>query len=87
MIEVVFLHIVFIFPQLTVKGYNDKLVTLLERVVEKMTEFTVDPARLAIFKELVRPFVCLKLCHHLYHKRPKKPKQKSLDKNKTKHFR
>ncbi|KAK0053563.1 insulin-degrading enzyme-like isoform X1 [Biomphalaria pfeifferi] len=37
---------------LTVRGYNDKLPILLEKIVKKMATFKVDPSRLTIFKEI-----------------------------------
>ncbi|CAL1547485.1 unnamed protein product [Lymnaea stagnalis] len=37
---------------LTVKGYSDKLPILLEKILEKMATFKVDPNRLAIFKDI-----------------------------------
>ncbi|XP_059153920.1 insulin-degrading enzyme-like isoform X2 [Physella acuta] len=37
---------------LTIKGYNDKLPILLEKIVEKMASFKVDPTRLEIFKDI-----------------------------------
>ena len=45
-------HLIFIF-QLNVKGYNDKLTILLTKIVERMSQFVVDPERLEIFKEIV----------------------------------
>jgi len=37
---------------LNVKGYNDKLTILLTKIVERMSQFVVDPERLEIFKEI-----------------------------------
>lgn len=37
--------------QLSLKGYNDKLPTLLQKLIEKLTTFTVDPQRFRILKE------------------------------------
>ncbi|XP_045108140.1 insulin-degrading enzyme-like isoform X1 [Portunus trituberculatus] len=36
---------------LLVKGYNDKLHVLLEKIMERMTSFTVDPKRFEILKD------------------------------------
>lgn len=36
---------------LTVKGYNDKQHVLLEKIMERMTSFTVDPKRFEILKD------------------------------------
>lgn len=37
---------------LCVKGYNDKQFVLLKKIMEKLVNFTVDPKRFAILKEL-----------------------------------
>lgn len=39
--------------QLNVKGYNDKQHVLLEKIMERMTSFTVDPKRFEILKDAV----------------------------------
>lgn len=39
--------------QLTVKGYNDKLHVLLEKIVEQMTSFSVAPKRFEMVKDAV----------------------------------
>lgn len=39
--------------QLLVKGYNDKLHVLLEKIMERMTSFQVDPKRFEILKDAV----------------------------------
>ena len=37
---------------LAVKGYSDKQGVLLDKIIDKLTRFTVDPARFNILKEL-----------------------------------
>lgn len=39
------------FLKLSLKGYNDKLPTLLQKLIEKLTTFVVDPQRFKILKE------------------------------------
>ena len=39
--------------QLEVRGYNDKLETLLKKILDRLTTFTIDPQRFAIIKEAV----------------------------------
>ena len=44
--------------QLNLRGYNDKQHVLLQRVMEKMTNFEIDPQRFEVLKENVSwPFV------------------------------
>ena len=40
-----------LFAKLSLKGYNDKLPTLLQKLIEKLTTFIVDPQRFKILKE------------------------------------
>jgi insulysin len=40
-----------LFAKLSLKGYNDKLPTLLQKLIEKLTTFIVDPQRFNILKE------------------------------------
>ena len=37
---------------LAVKGYSDKQLVLLHKIMDKLTKFTVDPNRFTILKEL-----------------------------------
>ena len=46
------INLLFIF-QLNIKGYNDKQQVLLEKVLDKVTSFTVDPKRFEILKDAV----------------------------------
>lgn len=39
--------------QLSIKGYNDKQHVLLSKIMDKMTNFTVDQQRFDILKEAV----------------------------------
>jgi secreted Zn-dependent insulinase-like peptidase len=49
-----------LFCQLEVRGYNDKLDILLKKIMERLTNFTVDPQRFDIIKELVCVlYICL----------------------------
>lgn len=41
------------FPQLSVKGYNDKQHILLKKIIEKMAAFEIDEKRFDIIKEAV----------------------------------
>ena len=38
---------------MSVKGYNDKQDTFMLKILQRMTNFTVDPSRYAILKEKV----------------------------------
>lgn len=42
--------------QISVGGYNDKQHIFLNKVMEKLTSFKVDPKRFAIYKENVRKY-------------------------------
>ena len=42
-----------VYLQLGVKGYSDKLSVLLEKLVEKMVSFEIDPKRYEVLKEFV----------------------------------
>jgi len=39
--------------QLEVKGYNDKQIVLIEKILQKMSRFEIDPKRFEVIKELV----------------------------------
>ena len=45
--------LIFLWLQLEVKGYNDKLEILLMKILDRLTNFTVDPQRFNIIKEMV----------------------------------
>lgn len=40
----------------SVGGYSDKLVVLLETILKEMKTFAVDPERFTVFKEQVRDY-------------------------------
>ena len=43
----------------SVGGYNDKLPLLIKTVIEQLTEFNIDPARLKVMMEKVRSIMSL----------------------------
>lgn len=49
-----------LFPQLSVKGYNDKQHILLKKIIEKMATFEIDEKRFEIIKEAVS---CMRNSH------------------------